>query len=97
MYWFYHQYLDEGRRFRVFRIEIESESDARKRHRQACAFHWITDHVEPSVSPLFTRGDYGVRTLVPGHRQRDAYTTEYLVIECPPDVAARVASQRIGH
>jgi hypothetical protein len=95
MFWFYHQYQDEARRFRVFRIEIASEAEARNRHRQACDFHWVTDHVKPAVSPLFTRGEHGVRTLIPGHRQGETYSTEYRPIACPPEVSARVAGLRM--
>jgi hypothetical protein len=54
-FWFYHEYLDEARRFRIHRVEATSEQEARKLHRHAAAFQWVTDHVQPTVSPLFHR------------------------------------------
>ena len=82
-YWFFHEYLDEARRFRVHRIEAATEADARKMHRQACEFRWVTQHVEPSVSSLFTRGEAGQRTLVRSHRPGDTYSTEWRYVSPP--------------
>jgi len=82
-YWFFHEYLDELRRFRVFKNVAETENEARKMHRQACRYLWVTQHVEPSVSPLFTRGDGKDRTIIPGHRRGDIYTTESHPIPMP--------------
>jgi hypothetical protein len=82
MYWFYHEYLDEARRFRIHRVNVDSEQDARRLHRQACEFAWVTHHVEPSVSSLFTKVDGTQRALVPGQRPGDRYHTQ--VAPCPP-------------
>ena len=82
-YWFYHEYLDEERRMRIHRVEMATESEARKLHRHACAFQWVTHHVEPSVSALFARTFEGQRTLAPGHRPGDAYHTQIAAIEPP--------------
>jgi hypothetical protein len=76
MFWFYHEYLDEAARFRIHRITADTETDARRMHRQACEFRWVTGHVTPTVSSLFTRGDYGPRTLAPSHRPGQPYHTE---------------------
>ena len=75
-YWFYHEYLDETRRFRINRIEIDNERDARRQHKQACDFQWVTRHAEPSVSSLFVKTDEGQRALIPGHRPGDPYHTQ---------------------
>jgi len=36
MYWFYHEYLDEARRFRIHRVDTDTEREARKLHRRLC-------------------------------------------------------------
>jgi hypothetical protein len=83
-YWFFHEYLDEARRFRINRIETDNETQARKMHRQACDFRWVTQHVEPSVSSLFVKTEAGQRALAPGHRPGDPYHTQ--IAETPmPD------------
>ena len=76
-YWFYHEYLDEERRFRIHRVDCETESEARRLHRQACEFRWVTHHVEPSVSSLFVKTDGGQRTIVQGHRPGQPYHTDF--------------------
>jgi hypothetical protein len=83
MYWFYHEYLDEARRFRVHRIDAETEQEARKLHRQACSFHWVSKHVEPSVSALFSRNGPTHRTLISGHRPGEPYRTDYKPVAMP--------------
>ena len=96
MFWFYHEYLDEARRFRIHRIECDTEKEARKLHRQACEFNWVTQHVEPSVSSLFTRTDTGQRTLVSGVRPGQRYTTEFKPVPPPEDVLAALKNVRFG-
>jgi hypothetical protein len=76
MFWFYHEYLDESRRIRIHRITADTEREARNLHRQACAFAWVTAHIDPSVSALYTRGDYGPRPLAPSHRPGTPYHTD---------------------
>jgi hypothetical protein len=97
MFWFYHEYLDEQRRFRISRMEAQTEREARTMHRQACEFRWVTKHVDPSVSSLMTRGESGVRTLAPGHRPGQPYSTEYRPVPCPPEVKAAITNYRNLH
>jgi hypothetical protein len=95
-YWFYQEYLDEARRFRVNRIEAATEQEARRSHRQSCEFHWVGPHVEPSVSSLFTQGEYGQRSLVPGCRPGDQYRTTYVPVTMPDHVREKVAEFTMG-
>jgi hypothetical protein len=88
LYWFYHEYLDEARRFRINRIECDNEQQARKQHRLACNFQWVTQHVEPSVSSLFVKTEAGQRALVPGHRPGDPYHTEVAPTPMPDYIRA---------
>ena len=90
-YWFFHEYLDEARRFRIHRIEADTEQQARKMHRQACDFAWVTQHIEPSVSGLFAKTDTGPRTLLPGHRQGDTYRTSVDATEPPAYIRQQLA------
>ena len=90
-YWFFHEYLDEARRFRIHRIEADTEQQARKMHRQACDFAWVTQHIEPSVSSLFAKTDTGPRTLVPGHRPGDPYRTVVDATEPPAYIRQQLA------
>ena len=96
MFWFYHEYLDEERRFRVHRIEADTEVEARKMHRLACEFRWVTQHVEPSVSSLFTKTPMGQRAIVRSHRPGDTYSTEWRPGPPPDDVRARMRALRFG-
>ncbi|HEY7823046.1 MAG TPA: hypothetical protein VIG24_09445 [Acidimicrobiia bacterium] len=96
-YWFWHEYLDEERRMRVHRITAETEQEARKLHRQACEFRWVVQHVEPSVSSLFTVGDYGPRTLVSGHRPGQPYTTTSNPAPPPEDVRTMMSRYLARH
>lgn len=91
MFWFYHEYLDEQRRFRINRVDATSEQEARKLHRQACEFCWVTQHVEPSVSSLFTRAEHGPRTLVSGHRPNQHYSAVAKPVPMPDDLRAQLA------
>ena len=97
MYWFYHEYLDEERRFRINRIECDTEKDARKYHRQACEFRWVTQHIDPSVSSLFAKTETGQRALVQGHRPGQPYHTDFRPVPCPNDVALMFKSVRMGN
>ncbi len=85
-YWFYHEYLDEARRFRVHKHTADTENEARKMHRQAAQFAWVTAHIEPTISPLFTLGDGRDRAIIPGQRQGLPYVTHPQPVPCPPDV-----------
>jgi hypothetical protein len=96
MFWFFHEYLDEAGRFRSNRLELSSESEARRAHRQACEFRWVTEHRHPSVSSLFTRGDYGPRTLLPSHRQGEPYRVEVHPVAMPEEVRELAARFRLG-
>jgi hypothetical protein len=89
-YWFYHEYLDELRRFRIHRIDNNNETEARKQHRQACNFHWVTQHIEPSVSALLSTNGPTQRTLIPSHRPGDTYSTEYRPVPCPPSILQQI-------
>lgn len=93
-YWFYHEYVDEERRFRINRIDCETEQEARRLHRAACEFRWVTQHVEPSVSSLFVRSETGQRTLVQGHRPGQPYHTDFRPVSCPDDVATMFKTVR---
>ena len=72
-YWFFHEYLDEARRPRVNKVTADTEADARTRHRQAADFHWITHHIEPSISPLFHHTEGMDRAIIPGQRPDHPY------------------------
>jgi hypothetical protein len=96
MYWFYHEYLDEDRRFRINRIECDTEHEARKYHRQACEFRWVTQHIDPSVSSLFVKTDTGSRALVQGHRPGQPYHTDFRPVPAPESVRKMFQSSRIG-
>jgi hypothetical protein len=96
MFWFYHEYLDEARRFRIHRIQTETEQEARKLHRHACAFQWVTHHVEPSVSSLLERGDSGPRTIAPSHRPGDTYHTDYRWAPMPEHVREAIRTLGAG-
>ena len=94
MFWFYHEYLDEARRFRIHRIDSDTEQEARRLHRQACEFRWVTHHAEPTVSSLFTRAEYGPRTVVSGHRPGQPYTTTPNPVPPPADVLTAIHRYR---
>jgi hypothetical protein len=96
MFWFYHEYLDEAARFRIHRMTADTETDARRLHRQACEFRWVTSHIRPSVSSLFTMGDYGPRTLTPSHTPGLPYRTNVNPIPMPDDIRQQAAAFKIG-
>ena len=96
MWWFYHEYLDEERRMRIHRVEAETEKEARKLHRQACEFRWVTQHLEPSVSSLMTVGEYGPRSVVAGHRPGQDYSTVPHPVPMPDYVREMLTGLRIG-
>ena len=95
-YWFFHEYLDEERRMRVNKVTSDSEGDARKMHKQACAFLWVTHHQEPSVSPLFRLGDGRDVAIVPGHRKGQPYSTVSQPVPMPEYLRKLVRNVRIG-
>jgi hypothetical protein len=93
-YWFHHEYLDEARRFRIHRIEADNETQARKMHRQACQFSWVTEHAEPSVSSLFMRTEGGHRAIAPSHRPGDHYHTDIAPIPMPEYIRQSLAGYK---
>jgi len=95
-YWFFHEYLDEARRFRVTRIEADTEQEARRLHRQACDFHWVGPHTEPSVSSLFMAGEHGQRPLVPGCRPGERYRTSYVPAPMPDYLREQLPAFKVG-
>jgi len=95
-YWFFHEYLDESRRFRINRIDCQTEQEARKLHRQACEFRWVTEHVDPSVSSLFARSDTGQRTLVQGHRPGQPYHTDFRPVPMPDYIREQLKTVRFS-
>jgi hypothetical protein len=94
MYWFYHEYLDEERRFRIHRVDSETEQEARRLHRLACNFDWVTHHVEPTVSSLFVKTEGGQRALVQGHRPGQPYHTDFRPVPMPDDVREMLFNYR---
>lgn len=89
-YWFYHEYLDEQRRMRIHRITAETETEARRLHRAASAFDWVTAHVTPTVSSLFHQGTYGPRAIATQQRPGQPYRTDSPAVECPPELSASI-------
>ena len=87
-YYFFHEYVDEARRFRAHKHTADTEPEARKLHRQAAAFNWVTQHTQPTISPLFGKGEHGYRAIIPGQRPGIPYTTETVATEMPDDVRA---------
>ena len=85
-FYFFHEYVDEARRFRANKHTAETETEARRMHRQAAEFRWVTQHVEPTISPLFGKGEHGYRAIVPGQRPGIPYTTEVIASNMPDDV-----------
>ena len=96
MFWFYHEYLDEARRFRIHRIQAETEQEARKLHRHACAFQWVTHHVEPSVSALMRKDDTGPKVIAPHHRPGDTYHTDYRWTPMPDHIRTAIRTLGVG-
>ena len=96
MYWFYHEYLDEEARFRIHRVDCETEQEARKLHRQACEFRWVTHHVNPTVSSLFVKTESGQRALVQGHWPGQQYHTDFRPVPAPDYVRNLFANLTIG-
>jgi len=95
-FWFYHEYLDEERRMRVDKHTAETESDARRLHRQACEFRWVTQHVEPSVSALFKLTDKRDLAISPGRRPGQPYGGTENPIAMPDYIRAQVKGFGLG-
>lgn len=95
-YWFFHEYLDEARRHRVYKVTAEGESEARKLHRQACEFRWVTEHVEPSVSSLFRAGDGRSVAIQPGRRPGEKYGGTEKPIGMPDYIRQMLAGFGMG-
>jgi hypothetical protein len=96
-YWFYHEYLDEHRRMRVNLVGAQTETEARRLHRSAADFHWVTQHAEPTVSSLFTKGKYGQQTIAPQQRPGVPYAQHDKPAPCPPEVKAALQQLRRRH
>jgi hypothetical protein len=93
-YYFFHEYLDEARRFRANKHTAETETEARRMHRQASEFRWVTQHTEPTVSPLYGRNEHGYRPIAPGQRPGHPYTTETHPTPMPDDVRTLLNNYR---
>jgi hypothetical protein len=85
-YYFFHEYLDEARRFRVHKHTADTEQQARTNHRQAAHFQWVTNHQHPTISPLFARTPDGWKTITPSQRPGTSYTTESHAIPMPDNI-----------
>lgn len=60
-FWFFQEWLDEDRRFWAEVRGYQFAHDARREHRLAAAFRWVTKGmVEPSISALYARDAAGV-------------------------------------
>lgn len=95
-YWFHHEYLDEERRLRVHKHTAETESEARRMHRNACEFRWVTAHIEPSVSPLFRRGDSRDVAIMGGRKPGQVYGGEEKPIPMPDYIRHQLRGFRMG-
>ena len=95
-YWFHHEYLDESRRLRVHKFTAETEQEARRMHRNACEFRWVTQHVEPSVSPLFRRGDGRDVAIMGGRKPGQVYGGEENPIPMPDYIREKLRGFRMG-
>ncbi|HEY7823930.1 MAG TPA: hypothetical protein VIG24_13895 [Acidimicrobiia bacterium] len=95
-YWFFHEYLDEAGRMRVHKHTAETEPEARKMHRQACEFRWVTQHVNPSVSSLFRSGDRNDVPIGPGSRPGQPYGGERKAIPMPDYIRRMLTGLEMG-
>lgn len=95
-FFFYHEYLDEEGRFRVSKHTAETEQEARRNHKRAAEFGWVTQHDKPSLSPLMGRGEFGYRAIAPAQIHGRPYRTEIVPSECPPEVSSAVRNLRMG-
>lgn len=92
-YWFFHEYLDEARRMRVHKFTADTETEARRMHKRACEFLWVTQHVEPSVSALYTRGDRD-HPIAPA--RRPGQTADSGPIPMPDYIRRQLRTVRMG-
>jgi hypothetical protein len=92
-YWFFHEYLDEARRMRVHKFTAETEQEARRMHKRACEFLWVTQHVEPSVSALYTRGD---RDYPIAPARRPGQTADSGPVPMPDYIRKQLGMLRMG-
>jgi hypothetical protein len=92
-YWFFHEYLDEARRMRVHKFTADTETEARRMHKRACEFLWVTQHVEPSVSALYTRGD---RDHPISPARRPGQTADSGPIPMPDYIRRQLRTLRMG-
>jgi hypothetical protein len=95
-YWFYHEYLDEERRMRVHKHTSDTENDARRLHRQACEFRWVTHHVEPTVSALYRLGDKRDLAIAPGRRPGQPYGGQEKPIVMPDYIREKLKGFGLG-
>jgi hypothetical protein len=94
-YWFFHEYLDEERRMRIFKVTAETEQEARRLHRQACQFMWVTHHIDPSVSALYRRGERDM-PIMQGGRPGGHYGAESKPITMPDYIRQLLTGFRMG-
>jgi hypothetical protein len=64
IFWFFQEWKDEQGRYWAQPFHLKIASEARQRHKDAAAFHWITRGMhEPFVSALYARDGAGVVEL----------------------------------
>jgi hypothetical protein len=95
-YWFFHEYLDEQRRMRIHKVTAETEQEARRMHRNACEFHWVTHHIDPSVSALYRRGEGRNMPIMQGGRPGSHYGAESKPITMPNYIKNRLSNFKMG-
>ena len=95
-YWFFHEYLDEERRMRVHKFTAETETEARRMHRQACEFRWVTQHVEPSVSALFRLGDNRTIPIAPSCKVGEQYLRQDNPVPMPDYIREQLRGFGMG-
>jgi hypothetical protein len=90
-YYFFHEYLDEARRFRVHKHTADTEQQARTNHRQAANFQWVTNHTEPTISSLFGKVEGTYKAITPSQRLGTPYRTHTEATPMPDDVRQLIA------
>ena len=81
---------------RVHKFTAETEQEARRMHRQACEFNWVTQHIQPSVSALFRSGDQRIVPIAAGHRPGEQYVRQDNPIPMPDYIREQLTGFRIG-
>jgi hypothetical protein len=94
-FYFFHEYLDEAGRMRVFKNTAETETEARKNNRRAADFAWVTQHQKPTVSPLFARDTDRDKPIAPAQRPGTPYHTHSQPTTMPEDVRQLLANYKV--